>query len=169
MDPMQFRLQEAAVQREIGGLYASAAASASSRISLQDSLKTALDGTGLRMPSQITDEGVLSKERDDAIKAAEAAYKDADGLLEAIDQALTSQDLKTTAQLSRAINYYEWAQLARLEGKTEDAKKYLASARTQRDQAAERNPAIPAMPTELGPVPKPQPATEEAPATQPAA
>ncbi|HEY7086899.1 MAG TPA: hypothetical protein VH518_02350 [Tepidisphaeraceae bacterium] len=168
VDPMQFRLQQASVQRVLGEFYASRAASAANRLSVRQSVEDAFKLAGLKVPEQIAS-GDLAKDRQAAVGLSDEAYKESDKLLSDIVDG-TNEDLKPMAHVSRALTLYGWAQTERMAGNTDGAEKHITDAKSDRDLAAEHNVPLPSMPSELGlPPPKavaPVAATEGAPTTE---
>jgi predicted nuclease with TOPRIM domain len=164
LDPMHFRLQQAAAQRTLGDLYSSNADSLSRRISLRESLKSAVEGTSLTVPAEIND-SELDKSLQTAITSANDAYGESDKVLsdvaegQSADQANAAK-LQANAHLGRALTLYGWSQIAKLSGDQQNAGDRLKLAIQERNTAADGNTIpIPAMPSEMGDVP--------APATQP--
>jgi hypothetical protein len=164
LDPMQFRLQQASAQRTLGDLNSSQADSLTRRISLRDSLKSAVEGTLLAVPAELNDPD-LDKSLQTAITAANDAYQESDKVLtdvaegQSADQANVAK-LQANAHLGRALTLYSWSQIAKLAGDQQNAGDRLKLAIQERNSAADGNAIpIPAMPSEMGDVP--------APATQP--
>ncbi|HVT90096.1 MAG TPA: hypothetical protein VHD56_14680 [Tepidisphaeraceae bacterium] len=169
LEPMQYRLQQASVQRTLGDLYTSEVVSLSDRISLRDSLQKSLRNAGLVVPATLS-AGELEQDRKTAIANGEAAYKASDDALSAIVDGVAPEEMRVSARIGRALTFYEWAQLARVSGDETTALTRIGSAARERNTAAEANLAlVPVMPSELGPIPKPAaPASEPAPAETPA-
>ncbi|HMB96072.1 MAG TPA: hypothetical protein VKK61_08550, partial [Tepidisphaeraceae bacterium] len=167
LDPMQFRLQQAAAQRTLGDLYASDADSLNRRISLRDSFKTAVEGTSLVVPAEINNAD-LDKALQASITAANDAYQESDKILSDIAEGQSSDQanaerLRANSHIGRALTLYGWSQVAKLAGDAQNANDRLKLAIQERNAAAEQNIPIPAMPSELGSVPKPstEPTTQQ--------
>lgn len=154
LNPAQFRLQQAAAQRAVGDLHASAAASLGRRIALRQLLKLALAELNLPMPAEIADD-TLDQARTQALEQAGSAYRDSDELLTNVAEGQTSEQLQATAMISRALTLYAWAQLDRQAGDQTQASEKIQQAIQQRNLAAERNFPLPALPAELGQASKP--------------
>jgi predicted nuclease with TOPRIM domain len=167
LDPQQFRLQQAAAQRTLGDLYLSNAASINRRISLRDSLKSSVEGTTLSVPAEINDPD-LDKSMQNALTLANEAYDESDKLLGNIADSGASPELQGSALLNHALTLYGWAQIARLSGDEPTAASRIQLAIQDRNNAADHNIPIPAMPSELGTVPKAAlPTTDTSATTQP--
>ncbi len=166
VDPMQFRMQEAAADRLLGRLWADDAVSLGRRVALRDQMSAALEGTNLAVPQQVID-GDLVGQRKAALEQADAAYKESDKLLSDIAESQAPESLKDSAHVARALTLYEWAQVARQSGNEAAAAEHIQEAISQRNLAAERNLALPAMPVELGAAPQRAVPAEAAPATEP--
>lgn len=153
IDPMQYRLEQAGAQRAIGALANSDAAGIASRISLANSLQQALGGTELSVPTGIVDTS-SSEAYKSALGMADLAFKEADALLEGINEGLALESIKNDALIGRALTNYGWAQVARQLNDKASADKRIALAKEFRDLVAEKladkQGALPAMPAELG-------------------
>lgn len=153
IDPMQYRLEQAGAQRAIGALANSDAAGIASRISLANSLQQALGGTELSVPTGIVDTS-SSEAYKSALGMADLAFKEADALLEGINEGLALASIKNDALIGRALTNYGWAQVARQLNDKASADKRIAAAVEYRNLAAEKTAMLPAMPAELGAPPK---------------
>lgn len=162
VDPMQYKLQQAAVQRSLGALYAAEAASLSRRVAVQQTVAAAVEPLGKPVPPPIAS-GDLAKSRTAALQLADGAYKASQELLTDIIDGLASEEVQARARLSRALTHYGWSYVQRLAGNDTAAAESIQASINDRNSAAERNLPIPALPVELGVAPKPKPAETETP------
>jgi hypothetical protein len=140
--------------------------------------QTALDAAKIPVPAELQN-GALMEKYQNAMKEADAAYKQADELLQSVTDGAAELDADKAAQAGaraqRIYTLYRWSILSADMGDNEAARAHMESARNEIANAIGNNTRLPALPAELQAIAdaaaKPtdgQPTTEETtPGTQP--
>jgi hypothetical protein len=162
--PSNYRLEQAIAERAVGNLMLSAARTQRLRLQAQQTLSQAVQGLQISVPEALQQEN-LEERATESVTLASEAFQRADDLLENIttgDAARQLPHLDNAARIGRVLTLYDRAQVARLAGRNEDARAFIAAAVELRNELASRRVTMPAFPTELGQ----PPAAPAAPATE---
>jgi hypothetical protein len=166
MHPATFRLHQAAAKRTLAAILGTEAMELTMRMDLRNLLQPILEAAGLTVPDELQAPNV-EREREQRLTDANAAYKEADELLQNITEGQATQDVQNASYVARILTLYGWSQLNRQSGDTQGAQERLELAQQVKSTAVERQIALPALPEGLGGA-APATAAATAPATAPA-
>jgi hypothetical protein len=165
MDSQYYRLREASAQRMLASLYASEAASLRNRINLKAGVVPTIERAGADVPTALQPAN-LDKDYTQAVNLADEAYKAADEILTNILEGTAPKETKDAGKVERILVLYGWAQVDKMGEKGKEAEAHLQQSVAIRNDAAQEQIRLPALPAELGTAPAPTPPTPE-PTTQP--
>jgi hypothetical protein len=175
--PQQYRLAQARALRILGSLEAARAANLAIRVKLRDMVSQAMVTAKLAAPAELGS-AELNKQLQDALGAADEAFKTADErLTDVIDnsaQGDLARDAQKAARVAQIFVRYGQSQLALIAGNAQQAQAAEEKAREAVKLAVDNEAALPALPASLqSAIPAPastQPAAPgaEGAATQPA-
>jgi len=153
-NPSDIKLATALVDLRLARLYSDWATTTASRALAAKLLDGALSAASLTAPSTIK-AGSLDDELGEAKKKAEAAFDDADQLLDDAQKAPSTGPLAKTAQAEaqavQLVELYSHAKFSDAMGDKKGAQDYLSRSRQVRDDAIAANVPLATLPPELAP------------------
>lgn len=152
LSPGLYQVDQAEAFRMLAATHQNHASILQARIKSAEAVRTALEAAGLPVPAPLQN-GALMEKYTTAMKEADAAYKEADDLLDSVVKGNAELEADrgavASARPQRLYGLYRWSVLAADMGDTEAAKAHLESAKNEIADAVNQQVRLPRLPPEL--------------------
>lgn len=152
LSPGMYQVDQAEAFRMLGATHQNHAFMLQARIKAAEAARTALEAAKLPVPAPLQN-GALMEKYTTAMKEADAAYKEADDLLDSVVKGNAELDndraAVAAARPQRLYGLYRWAGLAADMGDAEAAKAHMESAKNEIADAVSQQVRLPRLPQEL--------------------